>query len=109
MALQILVEKVSVADAGSQFGGKLLYVTANLKLWAEGDNPEVDDPLFDKNFTADYRSIEGLTVAQQVQRTEDILKADMQYAIDTYKYEMALYNHALLDASITDLNDDLVG
>jgi len=109
MALQIEVSKVSVTDAGEKFGGKLLNVTMQLKCWPEGANTETDPTVIDQTFSKEYRDKEELTVVQQVTKTANLIKNDMQKVIDTYNREQALLNNALLDAAVTGIQSGLEG
>jgi len=109
MALQIEVSKVSVVDAGEKFGGKLLNVTMQLKCWAEGVDTEVVAPVIDQPFSEEYRDKEGLTVIQQVTKTANLIKAEMQKVIDRYNREQALLNNALLDTAVTGIQSGLEG
>ena len=109
MALQLDVEKVSVVDAGLEFGGKLLNVTINLKCWAEGVDTEITDPVIDQNFTSQYSEIPGLTIVQRLTITYNDILAKMQETIDRYKREQALLENVLLDSVVTNLTAALVG
>ena len=109
MALQIEVEKVSVVDAGLEFGGKLLNVTINLKCWAEGVDTEITDPVIDQNFTSQYSAIPGLTVVQRLTITYNDILAKMQVEINKYNREQLLLSNVLLDSVVTNLTAALVG
>jgi hypothetical protein len=109
MAYQIQVSKVSIEDYGLKYNNKMFHVTLNLKCWNIEDDPEVDTPIINKNFSSQYTVDPDLTVAQRIAVTCNDLKDQMQTHIDTYKLENMLLNSAAIDAAVSSIESELVG
>ena len=115
MALQIEVTKVSVKDAGNRFQGKLLNVTLNLTCWPEGVIKEypvegdMKNAVIFQNFSARYKTIEGMTVDEQITRTAKDLKRQMQSVIDVYTREQELLTDIKLGEAVTWIETVLEG
>ncbi|MHC4463339.1 MAG: hypothetical protein ACYS6W_01630 [Planctomycetota bacterium] len=92
MALTKQVTLKSVTDAGNQFRGKVLRVVYELVITDNGGG-------FTKEYSAQYKDVEGLTVAQQVERVVNEIAPLMQGDIDKYKREQQLLNHPQAQAS----------
>lgn len=92
MALTIQVSKVSAPE--SMLG--LWNPTINLKIF---DN-EVE--VLNQDFSVKYRKGEDINIKQQEFLTL------MQSAIDKYKGEQQIFNHAKMDSLVTFLNNNLV-
>ncbi len=92
MALTIVVTKVSVSEQLE----KLWNITLNLQIL--DDATEVHS----ENFSSRYRT--GDDIADK----EAQLQIDMQEAIDDYKDEQTIFDHAKMDTMVTNLNNNLV-
>ncbi|KKM27732.1 hypothetical protein LCGC14_1571770 [marine sediment metagenome] len=92
MALTVVVTKVSVLEHME----KLWNITLNLQIL--DDAVEVHN----ENFPIRYRT--GEDIADK----EAKVQAMMQEAIDDYKAEQVIFDHAKMDTMVTNLNNNLV-
>lgn len=92
MALTVIVTKVSVLEQME----KLWYITLNLQIL--DDAVEVHN----ENFPIRYRTSEDIA------DKETKVQAMMQEAIDDYKAEQVIFDHAKMDTMVTNLNNNLV-
>ena len=92
MALTVVVTKVSVLEQME----KLWNITLNLQIL--DDAVEVHN----ENFPIRYRT--GEDIADK----EAKVQAMMQEAIDDYKSEQVIFDHAKMDTMVTNLNNNLV-
>jgi len=91
MALKIEISKVSVLETMP----KMWNIVVNLKIFNE------DVEVHSKNFSIKYRFGEDIDAKQQ-----EILGL-MQSAINGYKNEQQVFNHAKMDNLVTFLNNNL--
>lgn len=94
MALILTVTKVSVKKKMDQ----LFSITLNLKVH--------DDVLVQDVINQDFTKDSPKSAAPSA--VEDYFKKVMQEAIDAYKSEQNIHNHALLDAAVTNIKNGLV-
>ena len=93
MALTVIVTKKEVSEQLD----KLWNITLNLV--CEESSVEV----LNQDFSIRYRT--GEDIADK----EAAIQADMQNAIDEYKDEQTIYDHAKMNTLVTNLNNNLVG
>jgi len=84
--------------------------TVMLRLWADGDNPDVDPKEVEQEFSAEFKAhVEGKTLAELLARAKPQATADMQTFIDGYKENKALETNSTMTGAITNLEGSLVG
>lgn len=96
MALTKTVSLVSVSDAGQKHRGKLFNIT--YELIVTDDDPKGDG--FTRQYSAQYKDVDGLTVDEQVARVIADVAPRMQEDIDRYKGEQAIKTHTKAIASV---------
>ncbi len=94
MALTIEITKETVSEQMD----KLWNITFNMKLF-DGSTEVV----FEQDFSTRYRT--GEDIADK----ESEVQTMMQDAIDDYKDEQVIFDHAKMDTMVTNLNNNLVG
>lgn len=109
MALQVLVDKVSVVSAGEVFDDKMFTGTVRLRCWPSGASVPGDPTIIDEEIGGLYKDVEGLTVDQQLTRWVKIVKAYCQQIIDSYILEKALFDSAKLDTAVAAIQSGLSG
>ncbi len=94
MALTIEVTKETVSEQMD----KLWNITLNMKLF-DGSTGAI----FNQDFSIRYRT--GEDIADK----ESEVQLMMQDAIDDFKAEQVIFDHAKMDTMVTNLNNNLVG
>ncbi len=94
MALTITVIKSAVSEQMD----KLWNITLNMKLF-DGSTEEI----FNQDFSIRYRTGENIA------NKESGIQLMMQDAINDYKAEQVIFDHAKMDTMVTNLNNNLVG
>ena len=94
MALAIEVTKETVSEQMD----KLWNITLNMKLF-DGSTEIV----FEQDFSTRYRT------GEDIANKESEIQIMMQDAIDDYKAEQVIFDHAKMDTVVTNLNNNLVG
>lgn len=95
MALTKTVSKTSV----TQRMPKLFSVAVTLTITDD------DGPGFMKPFSRDYKT--GTKIPRAIADFKASLKAEMQAAIDKYKAERAIFQHAQFDTLVAELQSEL--
>jgi len=94
MALTITVIKSAVSEQMD----KLWNITLHMKLF-DGST----DIVFEQDFSIRYRT------GEDIANKESGIQLMMQDAIDDYKAEQVIFDHAKMDTMVTNLNNNLVG
>ena len=93
MALIPTVIKVSVSETMD----KLWNITLNLSVM------DGIEEVINQDFSLKYRA------GEDVESKVKVIETKMQEAIDDYKGEQTIFNHANLDTAVTYLNNNLTG
>ncbi len=105
MGLQVMVTVEDVVKRAK--GGTLVL---KLKVFAEGANPDVDDPLFEGTASADIKAnIEGQTRQQLINRATREAGEDLKAAALTYVRIEEYKNMVNTDAVATGIEKALGG
>ena len=94
MALTIEVTKETVSEQMD----KLWNIILKLKLF-DGST----EIIFEQDFSTRYRT------GEDIANKESEIQIMMQDAIDDYKAEQVIFDHAKMDTIVTNLNNNLVG
>lgn len=110
MVLQIEVTGPVLTYAGEQFHDKLVNVKYHLKCWKEGDNPEADTPVIDKDFSGQCKTqVEGKTLDELVTRVEQTAIKLMQAEINIYNKLQNIVIKPRVAQSVTNIQNGLEG
>ncbi len=96
MALIVEVTKVSVTEQMD----KLWNIVLKLRLLDDVPDPDVE--VFNRNYSIRYRT------GEDIANKEAKLRVTMQEAVDDYKAEQVIFDHAKMDTMVTNLNNNLV-
>jgi len=103
-----LTTKLELMDVNAVRGG-IVSLGIEMTVWADGD-PTTAPELFKSSKTFESKtSIPGVTLSELLARMEKNAILKFQEIIDKYKYEQQIKNKPAVQASISNIEGNLVG
>jgi len=97
--MQFRIIEKKAKDRGRIFAGKLLDMTWTVKVWTKAQDPDADDPVFEKDLKHDYsRSAASADPDKQDAVIDAFLEKEAKEVVAAYLNEQSL----LVDKHITD-------